>query len=588
MLAIILSWIIILFTLLSFGYMFIALYQKVCKQNEYYNILDIFLLGMCSLTVLLAITSIWIPSNQYVLFILLIISTLYWVSNKSELYNLKQSIKKFFVNLSKSNRVFLFISVLSIIFYMCWAAHWFDATFYHYQNIRWDEEYSVVPGLGNLEHRFGFNSNYFLLSAVFSLRFIFGEAIYAGLQSVFTILIICWILIELVRSNFELKRILLLLFFLVLFTYNVDGMTDSSTDFIPNYCVFYLISRFILYPNIFRDSKLLYYILPITLITFKLSAGTFGIIGIAILIYLIKRKNYQILSSYLIIAFIVIIPWIVRNVIVSGYLFFPLSALDIFSVDWKIPKSIALAESANVSGFAKLTFDNFITFQYFKSFGFMNNKILFITILIMNVSCFLALISPVIIGYKYYKDRTLNKNYILIYLSLMIYLIYWYILAPDPRFANGAYLGLDFLLISLLLSNNIKKYPKFGKLLIPIFALTLLLTSFKRTYNYYKLLYPTSIKEGRVSLKTIFYKPYSSKSQSEARRVPQGEFTIYKLGDLDIYITPDWNRGATYDMLPSTSLEALRIPLKYQPLKTIEARGTTLQEGFRPKKEYKN
>lgn len=588
MLAILLSWIIIFFVLLSFGNIFISFYQRVFIQNERYNILDTFLFGMCSVGALLAITSIWLPSNQYILLVLIVIATFYWILNRKQFYKIIKRLSSLFINLSRTNQIFLIISITSVLFYMCWAAHWFDATYYHYQNIRWDEEFAVVPGLGNLEHRFGFNSNYFLISAIFSFRFLFGEAIYGGLQSILTVLTISWILIELIRNDFQLKRIFLLFFFSILFAYNIDGMTDSSTDFIPNYCVFYLVARFILYPNIFKDNKLLYYILPISLITFKLSVATFCVIGLVILIYLFKKKSYKVIFFYLGIAIVFVIPWILRNVIVSGYMFFPLSAIDIFSFDWKVPESIIMAETSNISGFAKSIFFDFITFNYFISYGFMNNKVLFINTLIMNLSCLLVLISPFIIGYKYYRKQIINSSYILIYSALFIYMVYWYVLAPDPRFANGAFLGLDFLIISILLPCDVKIYPNVGRLVIPVFASILLLTSLKRTYNFYKMLYVVSSKEGRTPLNTIFITPYSSKAQSEARGVPQGDFAIYKLGNLDIFITPDWNRGATYDKLPATSLNKLRVHLKYQPLESIEARGTTLQEGFRPKKEYQN
>ena len=44
-----------------------------------------------------------------------------------------------------------------------------DTGLYHAQNIKWIQEYAVVPGLGNVHGRFAFNSMFFPVSALFSI-----------------------------------------------------------------------------------------------------------------------------------------------------------------------------------------------------------------------------------------------------------------------------------------------------------------------------------------------------------------------------------------------------------------------------------
>ena len=48
----------------------------------------------------------------------------------------------------------------------------YDSDLYHAQSIRWIEEYGVVKGLGNIHVRFAYNSSFFALSALYSMRFL--------------------------------------------------------------------------------------------------------------------------------------------------------------------------------------------------------------------------------------------------------------------------------------------------------------------------------------------------------------------------------------------------------------------------------
>ena len=55
----------------------------------------------------------------------------------------------------------------------------YDTGLYHAQTIRWIEEYPVIPGLGNLNGRFAFNSNWLLINALFSFAFLGIQSFHA-------------------------------------------------------------------------------------------------------------------------------------------------------------------------------------------------------------------------------------------------------------------------------------------------------------------------------------------------------------------------------------------------------------------------
>jgi L-asparaginase II len=50
----------------------------------------------------------------------------------------------------------------------------------------------------------------------------------------------------------------------------------------------------------------------------------------------------------------ILLPWLIRNIILSGYLIFPFEKIDIFAFDWKIPLHRVEGISKGILGFARL------------------------------------------------------------------------------------------------------------------------------------------------------------------------------------------------------------------------------------------
>ena len=73
--------------------------------------------------------------------------------------------------------------------------------------------------------------------------------------------------------------------------------------------------------------------------TFKLSAGMLVILALYPAVCLIRSKEWKKIGIYLLCGCVVLAPWLVRNVLISGWLIYPFAAIDLFSVDWKIPAS---------------------------------------------------------------------------------------------------------------------------------------------------------------------------------------------------------------------------------------------------------
>ena len=54
----------------------------------------------------------------------------------------------------------------------------YDSDLYHAQSIRWLEEYGIVKGLGNIHVRFAYNSSFFALSALYSMKFLLKQSLH--------------------------------------------------------------------------------------------------------------------------------------------------------------------------------------------------------------------------------------------------------------------------------------------------------------------------------------------------------------------------------------------------------------------------
>ncbi|GAB6008322.1 LIC_10190 family membrane protein [Dysgonomonas reticulitermitis] len=588
MLAVLFAWIIISFILLSFGDMFISLYNKLCKKNDQYNIPETFMLGICFILVPLSLLSLWFPSNQYMLLLYVIISFGYWTLNRSRFTDKIQRVKETIKDISLPQKTAILLSSCSILLYTLYSICWDDALFYHYQQIEWNETYPVVPGLANLEDRFGFNSNYLLISAIFTFKFLFGEPLYV-LQSILFIYVMVWVLKEVIISKFNISRLLLLFIFLFFFSLNAGFLTDSSTDIVPNICAFYYIAKFALYPN-FSDKKLFFFILPIMICTFKMSIFPLCLLSIYILFLAIKDKRKSQFIFFVTFSFSIVSLWLIRNVIISGYLVYPLHELDLFSFEWKIPKGISMIQrEIAMAQFAKGLFKDYITFYFFERSGFWTFKQFFINHLFTIVCYIIIMTSSVFLLYRFIWRKKLNDiledQQFVFYISLIFCFMYWLLSAPDVRFASGIICGTTFFIISFICGKRHIHFARLGSIMFYCTIITLSVISINRSIGYNKKISENHLAGNLYEIKDLLIRPFSSIDQTV---VHPSNYVKSEMNGLTIYLTKDVNLFDKFPRFKDISPKIIAPHGKLQGIITIEARGNTLQEGFRTKKQYVN
>lgn len=216
----------------------------------------------------------------------------------------------------------------------------YDTGLYHAQSIRWIEEYGVVRGLGNLHCRLAYNSSSFSLSALFSFSFLGTQSYHcvAGFLAFLLAKVCSEIGKKLLLSNFV--RIVCIYYLFSIF----NGMISPTSDYFMVLTVFYIVIRYLDLLESKEESWIPYACLSLVAvytISLKLSAALIILLAIKPAVMLIKERNLRGVFSFLGLGILIIAPYLIRNVIISGWLVYPFTSIDLFAVDWKIPAGIA-------------------------------------------------------------------------------------------------------------------------------------------------------------------------------------------------------------------------------------------------------
>lgn len=575
MLAIAISWFSILIVFLSFGDLLVSLYNRICKQQETYFFVDTFLLGMTATCILLGISSLWLPSNHYILFTYFLFIIGYWIIRKQRLADILTKARDGLSELTLIQKVLFLVIILSFFIPSIWAYGFFDSLYYHLQHIQFNEQYAVIPGLGNLDDRFGFNSNYLLLSAIFSFKFIFGDVV-CVLQSLSTCIIFGWVTWELIRSKFEIKRIILFISLCLMLYLTSMSVLDTSTDCLPNLICFYLISRIILNSSCIEKKKLLFGVIPVLLITLKLSTVPLLLLTLYIIVSLAKQKKVAPIMAILIVSLLTIIPWLIRNAILSGYLIYPLYQFDFFSFDWKIPTGIAVKQIEYIKTIGSENIRRILGNPLNNMYWINNIKSLFIKDIATAGLYFIVILSPLAFVWRYIKNKASNKDYLFVYAIIILCIAMWLISGPDIRFIAGIICPVPLLMYVIVApSKKMHHSLIIGKVSLILFSLLMLFSAINYSKDHY-----VRMNTSTISAKQILIKPHTFEEQQCAKGIDINRFhRPYRLNDnieISIFVG-----DVSFGRMPAA---VLKHKGRFQDFRMLQARGNSLQEGFRYKK----
>ena len=260
-------------------------------------------------------------------------------------------------NSSKGKILFLGIMLLVFAYGGSRGYLHFDSGLYHAQSIRWIEEYGVVPGLANLHCRLAYNSSAFVLTALYSMKFLVGRSLHtvAG----FMALVLAVKGLDVIKV-FSRKKVLVSDFLKVAMLFYISiiytEMMSPASDYFAMLFLFYVVVTWVELEERKEESITPFGMLCVLLavnVAIKLSAAIMLLLVIKPAVVLLKEKRYGQIAIYLVMGILAVFPYLARNVILSGWLVYPFPAIDLFTFDWKIPAGEARYDAEEIKVYAK-------------------------------------------------------------------------------------------------------------------------------------------------------------------------------------------------------------------------------------------
>ncbi len=250
----------------------------------------------------------------------------------------------------------LFCFVLTLI-WTTQSPGQYDTGLYHAQAIRWIEDYGVVPGLGNLHMRLAYNSAFMSLQALFSLGWLVGQSVHSlnGFFCLAALIYVCatirlWGENSLRTSDF-LKGVMVI--FVVQKRYDI---ASSGTDIWAMLLVLYILTKWSEFHESGREDGIMYgwlCLVSVYAATVKLSAAAVAILALYPLYLFVRERNGRAIVSHVAAGLFILMPYLIRNVVISGYLVYPYAGLDLFHPDWKMDREVLAKDSLDIKMFAR-------------------------------------------------------------------------------------------------------------------------------------------------------------------------------------------------------------------------------------------
>lgn len=456
MILILLSWIYIFLTAVTFGIAF----SKVLRVHQFCIVITP-ILGLFSITLLATIWAFFSPIAVGFHIVLLVLSIVFWYKNKVPFTLIWKNALSEVLSFSLTIKIFLVISSLLILAQSATRPFIIDNESYYIQTIKWLNEYGFVKGLANLHLFFGQTSGWHITQSVYSFSLIYDR--FNDLNG-FLMLLANFFAFHKLYAYFKNGNRLDLIYGLLPLTYVFlfQFISSPSPDFAIYIFAFILFSVY-LQNDKSKDSFIIISVLAFFSFFIKTTAVVLLLFPLVLMLKqfkVLKETLFRVVS----IGSLVLILFVVKNMILTGYPLFPLLCFRMDELDYTVPsiimdfffsKSMLNSFYIDNSAFQNASLLNLVK-QYF-----LNNGI---SGYIGIASIFTLLVTPILI----IKNR-LTQHIWTIYFAFIV--LAFLLCFSSPQYRFYVYFTLFFLL--LLVSTLILK-PKW---ILSLSALSLTLVT---------------------------------------------------------------------------------------------------------------
>ncbi|HDQ39411.1 MAG TPA: hypothetical protein ENN39_00030 [Desulfonatronum sp.] len=338
----------------------------------------------------------------------------------------------------------------------------YDAGLYHLPHQLWLREEKIVFGLANFHGRFGFGSFQEYISAPQWIGEHFKLHAYAKATYFIAFLMFLWQWSSLRKHHFVLLAFLTAITFLLFYLMGITkyifwwdyGFTDSQAGFLFTMAFLYGVG--LLHSATRKDAVLdehvfVFSFLSLFAVMMKLSSILVLAWTACVYIILVSTKAVSLPRAIVpnILPLAALILFLVKNLIVSGCLFYP-AAGSCLDVAWSA-RANAQGDSGWITAWARHPGSGLYSLEssawlknfWLPEYGAFCMKMLLITVLLAACSLIIHRLRKV--AFSLDRIKMLGMVFLLLVLS------FWFINAPAPRFGLGVFLTLPSFLAFVLL-----------------------------------------------------------------------------------------------------------------------------------------
>lgn len=537
--------------------------NKVLFKSEF-SFFNCLITGTAAITVYLNILSLFLTTD-YKLLIPPLMLSVYVVAKTPIMQLLRNSISaNVSLLLSRRHLIVTIAFILPLLLFIFVPPYNADSSGYHILSILWNEKYKVVPGLANLFQQYGYNSSFFVLSAAFSFTDVFHQSLYP----INGVLVVCFFLWMVKKACVydDVRRVIVWLLLLIFLRQFPINLSSPSADALASILVFYIFFEALEEAGKPLDVRKWKRLLLLASFAIIIKLSTVPLLLIAVVPLVVYRKDaaaiFRMYFRVLPVALLIVIPWLARNVVLSGYLIFPFPSINLFSFDWKVPLDVTVAERLHISHAPRLISDDFAyvdTLSFVQWFPVWLQKLWSMNRVNFILAAASILFTPLAAIVMVLKKK-ISSFYLCTWVVAYICLLFWLVTSPDIRF--GYHYMLPCLFIPLFAINthrpvNVNRWMY--KLSLPVIGIA----SLYYTYLALQMLQP-------YPLSRWLFRPL--KSPEYYRRNDLSTFKYVMLNNgVKLYIYDDSAHHTINAPLPSCS------PYR----EGIRMRGDKIEDGFR-------
>lgn len=539
------------------------IYKRIGRDPEKIGFVQGMLAGVVTITVYAQFVSIFTRVSMAAHLVLLALAAGCIVCFKNAFFRICKRFKE--ICFSWEGVLYLIFIVMTAYFASRGLQHT-DTGIYHAQAIRWYEEYGLVTGLGNLQQHFAYNSAWLAHAAIFSMKWLTGQSLHptTGFLQAF---LCVWALYGLKNFSYHENhaadgcRIAILIYAIV----NAEGTMSPATDYGTMYLVLWVVTMWAEFACERKgqermDDYALLCVAVVCVATCKLSAGLLVFLVLYPAVWLLKNREWKRIGMYLGLGILVLVPFLIRNVILSGWLVYPYAPIDLFDVDWKIPVEYLQHDSDQIKVWGRCLYDvNLIDMPVLEWISYWWAEKDRYEMMLIYANVFAVLLLLLALADEKIRKRKIAWDQMVLYAAVLACIAGWFWTAPFIRY------GLAFLLVLPLMTLGmwIKKIPMGPVRIVSGFGCAAVFFSMSMYWDYYVLTDLVWIKQHLGDQQYLVQQDYD--------RTEHGEL---QMDSLTIYY-PLSSDNNSYHSFPSTAYEFMA--------ERSEMRGKSIEDGFRAK-----